>query len=97
MVYTVRGVRRTGFESRYVIKNLTLFYYYLGSTGTVKNLLHLLVPCTRSIWSPYIERVGVAAAPADDLPDAVRRLGGMKTGFSGGPWRAGSVEAIRTF
>ena len=67
------------------------------STGTVKNLLHLLVPCTRSIWSPYIERVGVAAAPADDLPDAVRRLGGMKTGFSGGPWRAGSVEAILTF
>ena len=34
------------------------------------------------------------AAPADDLPDAVRRLGGMKTGFSGGPWRAGSVEAM---
>jgi hypothetical protein len=42
-----------------------------------------------------MERVGVAA-PAEDLPDAVRRLGGMKIGFSGGPDRAGNVEVIAT-
>ncbi len=41
-----------------------------------------------------MERVGVAA-PAADFPEAVRRLGGMKTGFSGGPDRAGSVDAMR--
>jgi hypothetical protein len=40
-----------------------------------------------------MERVGVAA-PAEDLPEAVRRLGGMKIGFSGGPERAGSVEVM---